>query len=220
MSKKVLISVLALLIVILAVAIVSAIQRGRGAQSGGESSEFSVDDTIIVPSEMPEHISLQVPVGFTETSSPRYDKYYIKDDASIIITGEKLVISGIRADEYAEDVQKQYAATADGYQLLSHDTIQVSGVPCELLEFTYTFTEDMQCMTAVIVKQDYVYLITCKSRKSTFTLYRSAFRQAIESIAIADIVTEPDYVYTATASQPPAETGTMPVSDTTVTSAS
>ena len=193
MSKKLLIMLLIIAIIILAIAGISAMQRGKqNGDSGAEESSALVTEIIVVPAEMPSRISFKIPPGFTETSSQYYDKYYILNDASVITTGEKLVIGGTMLEDYVADVKKQYEETADEYTLLSDNEITVSGgVPCRVLEFTYAIVgedvrQEMKCVSAVLIQDDFVYIVTCKSKRENFETYRAAFLQTIESITIEE----------------------------------
>ena len=191
MTKKALIAVIALVFVLLMIGILAAAVRKNGnTAEETASSEEELAKMVIVPSEMPVNISLPIPGGFSETSSPYYDKYYVMNDASIIVTGEKLAIPGQSLDDYALSMQRQYEKTADDYTLLSLGDVK-SGAPCKLLEFTYALIgedvrQDFQCITAVLMKDDYVYIVTCKSKKENFASYRGAFLSMIGKITISD----------------------------------
>lgn len=193
-SKKMLLPILVILAVIILIAGLTIITGSKEAAETESSAEISaVSEVIVVPSEMPERISLPLPSGFTETASNYYDKYYVRDDASVIVTGEELTAYGMDAESYAEGVKTQYAQTADNFYLLSEETVQAADVPCKLLEFTYDIvgtesTRSMKCITAILVKDNFVYIITCKSPQDSFSAYRGAFRQMIDQVTIADAV--------------------------------
>ena len=191
MSKRVLIVIIAALAVILLIGGLSLLKNKNGEESSAESTAV-MTDVIIVPSEMPKRISIELPPGFTEKSSEAYEKYYVRDDASVIVTGEELTIRGIRLDEYVENVKTQYAHTADNYSLISEQTITLSGGDaCTVLEFTYAIIgedvqQGMQCVTAVVMKDNRAYIVTCKSKQENFQIYRAAFLRMIESMTVAD----------------------------------
>lgn len=191
MSNRVLAVLIAVLAVVLLIAGMSVLNKNRGEESS-ESSHAVLTDVIIVPSEMPKRITFELPPGFTEKNSEAYDKYYVRDDASVIVTGEEMTIKGIRLDEYVDSVKAQYAQTADRYSLLSEQTVGLSGgVQCTVLEFTYSIIgedaqQGMQCITAIMLKDNRSYIVTCKSRQESFSVYRSSFMRMIESIHIAD----------------------------------
>jgi len=191
MSKRILVSVILVALVLMVIGMfASAAKKSQHSQSASESSEEDLSQIVVVPSEIPSKISMPVPSGFQETSSPYYNKYYILNDASIIVTGEELAIHGQNVDEYTENVLKQYRKTADDFSLLSDGTVS-SGAPCRVLEFTYALIgedvrQDFQCITAVLLKDDFAYIVTCKSKRETFGSYRGAFSSMIEHIVIAD----------------------------------
>lgn len=195
MSKKVLVLAVTAVVVLLMIGIMGAAIRKSNKQKDTASSEEELSTEVIIPSEMPQNISLTLPPGFQETSSDHYNKYYVMNDASIIVTGEKLVIHGQRLDEYAASVKKQYERSADAFQIISEGDMK-SGAPCKTLEFTYALIgedarQDFQCVTAILLKDDYAYLVTCKSKKETFMNYRGAFLNTISKITIADAQPEP-----------------------------
>lgn len=191
MSKRLLLTFIAAIVMIVLIAGISALTRKQDPESDESSEITEGTQMIIVPSAMPERISLEVPAGFTETNSPSYDKYYIMNDASIIVTGETLTIFGQDVTSYGESVKQQYQQSADDFALFSEENTVVADVDCRLFEFTYAIksadaVQEMQCLTAVIIKDDRVYIVTCKSHRDTFANYRQSFRRMIENIEIAD----------------------------------
>ena len=195
MTKKTLVVILA---AVLALVMLGGIAvRIRGSKKSKSSDESSIEELtqeIIIPSEMPVNISLPIPAGFTETSSEYYNKYFVRDDASIIVTGEKIPIAGKQLEEYTADVLAQYEKSVDEFKLINN-TAYKSGAPCKVLEFTYALIgenarQDFQCITAVLLKDNCSYLVTCKSKKETFSSYRALFLMMIEKITILD--TQPD----------------------------
>lgn len=192
MSKKLVVTVMAILGVTLLIALISAVSGRETAEDSVPDSGIEIaDEVLIVPSVMPEKISFELPAGFTETASKFYDKYYVMNDASVIVTGDTLSDYNQDVDSYAAGVRQQYEQTADGFRLLSEETISLSGLQGRLLEFTYDIvgqeaTQAMECTTAIFIKNGEVYLITCKSRQETYSGYRNAFRRMLETVAIAD----------------------------------
>lgn len=192
MSKKLIATILAILGVTVLIAVISAASSNRESAAEESSSAAEVvagTEMLIIPSEMPEGITFEVPAGFTETSSPYYDKYYILNDASVIFTGDTLPDYNQTAESFAEGVKQQYEQTADNFRLLSEETVQLTTLSGKLLEFTYDIvgsesSQSMECTTAIFVKNGKVYLITCKSHQDTYSGYRNIFRRMIESVVI------------------------------------
>lgn len=216
-SNKVLTAVLVILLAAVAIGIftIAAKKRAPGEESSAESlSETS--QIAFVPSLMPTRITLQLPPGFSATSSEAYDIYYVLRDASIIVTGEKIVIGGEQVEHYAETVLEQYRKTADNFQLMKQEQFDVNGVQCVTVQFRYDIVapdakQGMECMTGILIKDNRSYIITCKSHVETFAGYMDAFRSAIRSAVIAD---EP-VAGTASAPAPQSElTQTTAVSNT------
>lgn len=191
MSQKLLITLAAAITLVILIAGISSLTHKQKKPEEESSEIVSGTEMIIVPSEMPDRISMEIPAGFTETNSPYYEKYYVCNDASVIVTGEELTIYGQDVKTYSEDVKAQYQNTADDFVLLAEEDTAVDGTDCRLFEFTYAIrggdaSQDMQCMTAVIIKDERVYIVTCKSHRDTFMNYRQPFRKMLESIRIAD----------------------------------
>ena len=201
MSKQILVIVIAVLAVLILMLGLNAVKPKHEEESSTEESVAAVTDIIIIPSEMPSRISFDVPPGFEETHSEAYDKFYTREDASVIITGEEQVIHGIQLDEYTDRVKEQYQNTADEYTLIGDNETKLSGgLDCRVLEFSYAIIgqdvhQQMQCITAVLMKDNYAYLVTCKSKRENFSIYRAPFLKMIESITISDdtdnLFTEP-----------------------------
>ncbi len=191
MTKKTLVVILAaVLALVLFGGVIVRIRKNSKKQSASESSTIELAQAIIVPSEMPVNISIPIPAGFSETSSDYYDKYYIRDDASIIITGEELPVQGKTLDEYTDNVLKQYGNSVDEFRLINNTEYE-SGAPCRLLEFTYALIgenvrQDFQCITAVLLKNNCSYIVTCKSKQENFNVYRGVFLNMIGKITIQD----------------------------------
>ena len=194
MSNKFLTALLVALAVVLGMAGLMLILPRAGKAGDGSSAENSLADIDmwIVPGEMPEGITMDVPDDFTETASQFYKKYYVKDDASIIVTGEKMEFSYAEVDSYTDSVIMQYQDAVDEFQMVSDESITVSGLHARLLEFTYAIVgseerQDLACTTAVMMKGDRVYLVTCKSRRDTFSKYREEFRMILNTIRLTDV---------------------------------
>ena len=199
-----LIAVLAVVVLGIAFSAASKNRKNTG-ESSTESQIVQLTEQVLVPSVMPEKFSMQVPAGFSETGSKAFDKYYVFRDASIIVTGEKLVIAGEQLDRYAENMKKQYESTADEFTLVKEETVDVNGVLCKMLQFRYAIVapdakQVMECLTGVMIKDNETYIITCKSHAETFPGYYEMFRGAIKSVVIADTVSTAPATVLTTAS--------------------
>ncbi len=192
MSNKI---ILVALLVVLGAALIAGIVALQGkkqqSEDSAESSAAAVTEMLVVPDSIPERFSFEPPQEFSETASKYYTKYYVLNDASIIVTGEPLTIYGETLEDYAKSVKSQYEETADNFMLYSEEDVRISGMDSKVYEFTYDIgtgdeAQSMECTTAVFVQGDEAFIMTCKSRKENYTNYRSAFRRAIESVKIAD----------------------------------
>ena len=192
MAKKLILTLMAAALVVLVIGLISAYAGGK--ETGEESSEAAQalqDELLIVPSSMPDGITFEIPAGFTETASQFYDKYYVKNDASVIVTGQMLPDYNQTLDSFVAGAKSQYQQTAEHFMLLSEETVQLDGTPCRVLEFTYDIVgsesaQQMECTTAFAINAGTVYIITCKSHKDTYNGYRNVFRKMLESVRLTD----------------------------------
>lgn len=144
----------------------------------------------ITPESIPEHFSMKIPNGFTETSSPYYEKFYSCEDATIIITGEKVAVSGTALDDYVAAIQRNHKETVDAYEILDDGPLNIEGgIYGRSFEFTYAIigediSKTMHCLMAVFLVNDYAYVVTCKSYDTTFIGFEQPFRNALKSIRI------------------------------------
>ncbi len=171
---------------------------GKSENSDSDLSSIG-QDMVIIPSSLPENFTISIPGDFTTTSSASFDEYYVKDDASIIITDDPIAISGEKVESYMKKVKESYERTADQYVVFSEEYPTIHDTDACILEFGYAIVgadarQEMRCMTAVLIHHDVAYVITCKSRAETFGLYRQAFRACIESIRIQTPPIETDSV--------------------------
>ncbi len=194
MSNKLLTALLVALIVAFGMGVLMLIlpRTAKEQEESSEESSLANTELLVVAADMPEGISIQVPDEFTETASQYYKKYYVKDDASIIISGEKMEFSYAEVDSYTESVVMQYQEAVDEFELISDESITVSGSHARLLEFTYAIVgsesrQDLECTTAIMMKGDRVYLVTCKSNRENYDKYREKFRMIMNSIQLTDV---------------------------------
>ena len=170
-------------------------RKNPGTPAEETTAPPAVTREIIVASKMPERISMDIPAGFSETSSDFYDCYYIREDASIITTGEEKSVP-VRLSDYSDSVLKQYQDTADGFELESDQNLQIGGKEARVFEFRYDIGKGenarrMRCMSGVFVDGHGVFIVTCKSRYETYGAYRDDFVKTVQSVKIAP---EPDLI--------------------------
>ncbi|MBR3446502.1 MAG: hypothetical protein IKH27_01675 [Oscillospiraceae bacterium] len=192
MMKKLLTALLIALAVVLIMAAVTVFfPRGTAGEESSAADSLAPTEMLVVPSDMPEGIFMSVPQGFTETSSQYYTKYYVKDDASVIITGEDMSLRYAEIDNYTESVIDQYKESVDEFQLIEDEVVTVSNTRAHLLEFSYAIIgdnarQDFKCTTAVMIYRNNAYLVTCKSHADTYQNYREVFRMALSTIRLSD----------------------------------
>ncbi len=146
---------------------------------------------MIIPSTYPEEVTINIPTGFSERSSQYCNKFYARDDATILVDKEPQIIQGIRLDEYKENAKKIYQETAVNYTLLSESEEVINSRPAFLLEFTYDIpaeerTQTMHALVVLFMIDNNAYAVTCKSFDEHFIGYRNVFNMALASIKIAE----------------------------------
>lgn len=189
MSQKLFSAILILVLIAAVIAGITVLRRMQPAEEESSAEIQQATEALVIPSEIPGRISFEVPSMFEETSSRYYDKYYVCNDASIIITGEEIQFYGVTLDDYAKNVRSQYEDTADSFRIISEESVKINDQDCRLIEFTYAINGSsesltMQCMTAIFLSEEESFILTCKSHADSFQNYRAAFSRAIESVKI------------------------------------
>lgn len=139
---------------------------------------------IIGQLELPDGLQFTVPDGFSAQSSDMYEEYYVKDDASIIITEEPLEAGYDTAKAYADRAIEQYTAATDTFTLLANAPLDRTDADGRTLEFSYTIsvsdhTFSFCSLTGYLLTEDTAYIITCKAKEETFAAYKPAFETCI-----------------------------------------
>lgn len=130
---------------------------------------------------------VEIPEDYQETSSEFYDKYYIKDDASIIITEDKEKGASMSAQEYRIDAINQYEGMTHSLEMIGSDTLTASYLNVEILEFTYTLAEDMPPLTSMVgftSDGNSVFILTCKCPSEHYDEHRDEFLSVLQSVRI------------------------------------
>lgn len=156
-----------------------------GENSDSTSSEYA---EFIGQLGLPAGLTFTKPEGFAPHSSDTYEEYYIKDDASIILTEEPLAQGYDTAEAYAKRALEQYTAATEHFALVAQTPLPREDADARTLEFSYTIkigTEQFSyhCLTGYLLTADTAYIITCKSKEETFEQYRSAFETFISGAA-------------------------------------
>lgn len=155
---------------------------------GGDTASSSELPALIGQLALPEGLEFSVPEGFSAQSSEMYEEYYVKDDASIIITEEPLEAAFSTAQSYADRAVEQYEQATDSFSLIARTPMEYTGAEGVTLEFSYTISVDthqfaFHSLTGYLLTEDTAYIITCKAKEETFAAYRSAFADCIADAA-------------------------------------
>lgn len=149
-----------------------------------ESADAEPAETLVVYKALPlPDLFVSIPEGYEETSSRFYEKFYIKDDATIIIT-EDNEKGSLSAKDYSADALNQYEKITKTLDILGTDTVYAGQYEVQLLEFTYTVEGDEEPMTTMV---GYcgdgftMYIITCKCSAANYQQHREEFLTVIRS---------------------------------------
>ncbi len=154
--------------------------------SGKESSESEPEKNIYKALPMPE-LYLEIPEDYTVTSSDFFEEYYVKDDASIIVT-EDTAGPFENLHDYTITALVKYQEMASELEVLHQDKIETRAAAVEYLEFTYTIGEGEDAvsrttMVGYCTDTQSMYIITCKCDVETYDQHREEFLQVLSSVA-------------------------------------
>lgn len=153
---------------------------GKEGTQNSEAAEIPVYQALPLPV-----LKLDIPETFSETSSEFYEKYYICNDASIIIT-EDTEGPFTSAYDYSISALRQYQETASTVEVLSQEVVIAKNCDVQVLEFRYTLGDnaeaDLTAATGFMTDGESMYIITCKSNTDTYPQYRDAFYTVMRSV--------------------------------------
>ncbi len=168
--------------------IVSLLLAGMLTLTGcasGSSEEREPQQTVVVYQALPlPDLHINVPDGFEETSSRFYDKFYIQNDATIIITEDK--DAGVKsARDFCVDALTKYEKMTKSLDVLGDSVVYADNLAVQILEFTYIVEEGddpMTCMTGYLGTDGTMYIVTCKCKAENYEAHRSEFLAVMQSI--------------------------------------
>lgn len=158
-----------------------------GCNASGSKNEEPLQTMIVYQALPLPEIYMEIPERFETTSSEFYEKYYICEDASIIVTEDK---NGpfSSAYDYSITALVQYKEVTHSLDVISEDVFSAKNCDVQLLEFNYTLGEDdavkKTTMIGFISDGDSMYLITCKSDTDTYESYRNDFMSVMKSVML------------------------------------
>ena len=156
---------------------------GCAAGANGETTA-ETQETMIVYKALPlPDLTVNIPEGYEETSSRFYDKFYIKDDATIIIT-EDNEKGDMPPRDFSVDALTQYQKLTNSLEMIGDSTTLAGDQIVQILEFTYTIEAgDQPISTMVGYSTDgrTMYIITCKCDAENYTAHREEFLTVIQS---------------------------------------
>lgn len=151
------------------------------------AEQESTEETMVVYQALPlPDLFVKIPEGYEETSSQFYEKYYIQDDASIIIT-EDNDSPNTPIKDYSTKALVQYQGMTKSLDVIGDDVVYADKIAVQILEFTYTLAEDGPKLTTMVgfaTDGQTIYILTCKSSEETYEQHRAEFLTVMKSIRI------------------------------------
>ena len=132
-------------------------------------------------------IKLDIPEGYETTSSDLCEEYYIRDDASIIITEDKNGPFDSTYD-YSVKALAQYQSVATTVEVSGNEVMQGKNCTVQTLEFRYTLGEnaeaDMTVLVGYATDGESMFIVTCKSNTTTYEQHREEFAAVMRSLML------------------------------------
>ncbi len=152
-------------------------------QKNNETTEtIAVYDALPLPD-----IKLEIPEGFQTTSSEYCEEFYVKDDASIIITEDKNGPFDSCYD-YSVSALAQYQSVATTVEVTESEMMQGKNTSVQTLEFRYTLGDnaeaDMTVLAGFATDGKSMYIITCKSNTTTYEQHKNEFASVMRSVML------------------------------------
>ena len=159
---------------------------GCSVLPGGKQEE-NTTETMIVYNSLPlPNLFVDIPERFTETSSQFYDKYYIHENASIIITEDKEA-AGQSAKDYSIKALTEYQNMTNSLENVTTDSLYAGTLYVQYLEFTYTVYEGdspLSVMAGYCTDGQSMFIVTCKCGAEEYQDYRDEFLAVLGSVRI------------------------------------
>lgn len=158
-----------------------------GCSGVSGKTEEQTSETLVVYKALPlPNLFVDIPERFEETSSEFYEKYYICDDASIIIT-EDQQSAGVSIKDYSIQALVQYQDLTKTLDITGDELVYADSLAVQVLEFTYTLAEDGPAISTMVgfagdLKS--VYIVTCKCAEEHYAEYRDDFMTVMTSMRI------------------------------------
>lgn len=159
-----------------------------GCQSSTDTEEQTIETVNVFQALPLPDLYIEIPEDYQKTSSQFYEEYYVKDDASIIVTEDTSRHDYPSVRDFAVEALAQYKQATKNLNYIGEDMIQNEIYNIYVLEFSYTVADDVPEMTSCIgylTDGNSMYIITCSAESQNFAQYRDGFRQAIGSARIS-----------------------------------
>ena len=156
---------------------------GCAAGEGGENTAETLESIVVYKALPLPDLTVEIPDGYEETSSQFYEKFYKKDDATIIITednegGKKSV------RDFSAEALLEYQKVTHSLDMIGDETVLAGHMTCQILEFTYTIEEGdapISSMVGFAADGSTMYIITCKCNAENYESHRGEFKTVIQS---------------------------------------
>lgn len=160
-----------------------------GCSTSGTESDSVPAETVAVYQALPlPDLYIEVPDGYQTTSSEFYEEYYVKDDASIIVTEDTSGAPYTSSKDYSITALSQYRSMTHSLELIGDDQVMAGSYGVAILEFRYTLDEkDEKWFTSMVgymTDGNSMFILTCKSNSETYDSHREEFLSVLRSPAI------------------------------------
>ena len=173
---------------IAALAACAVLLTGCSAVPGSKEQTEETNETRSVYVSLPlPDLFVEIPETYQETSSEYYDKYYINDDASIIITEDNEAGATMTARDYSLRALTQYKDMTYSFEMIGNETVAANFLNVEVLEFSYTIAEDMPSLSSMVgflSDGNSVFILTCKCSSENYDQHREEFLSVLRSVRI------------------------------------
>ena len=156
---------------------------GCAAGEGGENTAETLESIVVYKALPLPDLTVEIPEGYEEVSSQFYEKFYKKDDATIIIT-EDNERGAMSVRDFSVDALTQYQSVTHSLDMIGDEVTLAGIMTCRILEFTYTIEEGdapISSMVGFASDGSTMYIITCKCNAENYESHRGEFKTVIQS---------------------------------------
>ena len=157
-----------------------------GCAASGKKEEPAATIPVYEALPLPD-IKIDIPEGYETTSSDFCKEFYVRDDASIIITEDKNGPFDSTYD-YSIKALAQYQGIATTVEVSGDEVMQGKNTNVQTLEFRYTLGDhaegDLTALIGYATDGKSMFIITCKSNTDTYAQHKEEFAAVMRSLML------------------------------------